>query len=154
MLGLVFSRFKELKHVFEHPGQEGTSYALLTPAHFLKGDAPSCKRDTAGYLDLVKRVTTKKDHVDDLTAMHTGNEIFPSIYDPEYEGSTEERIKEVATGVQGTMVGSEMNTVCALLLIALDCTSETSKPGRIKQALLVHALGLINELSARVQDLQ
>jgi len=118
--------------VFEHTGHEGTSYALLTPAHFLKGDAPSCKRDTAGYLDLVKRVTTKKDHVDELTAAHTGNEIFPSLHDPEYEGSTEERLKEVATGVKGTMVGSAMNTVCALLLIAWDCTSETSNLTRAK----------------------
>lgn len=106
-------RFKELVHVFKSSGQqEGTSYALLNPARFLSGDEPSCKRETVDYLQMIKRVCTTKDHDGELRAHHTGNEIFRSLHDPDFEGSIEERLQEVASGVQGALVGSAMNTVC------------------------------------------
>ena len=107
-------RFKELSHVFQHAGQEGTKYGLLTPAHFLKGPEDSSRRDTAGSLDMVKRLTTEKNHVNDLVGRHIGKEVFPSLHDPEYSGTEEDRARELASGVQGALVGNAVNTVCCL----------------------------------------
>ena len=100
--------------MFEHVGQEGTKYSLLTPAHFLKGPADSCRRDTANYLDMVKRVATEKNHLNEPVGLHTAKEVFQSLHDPDYCGTEEDRANELASAVQGALVGNAMNTVCGL----------------------------------------
>lgn len=109
---VLCSRFKELTGVFVKEHETGVEYGALNAARLLKAlHDPVSKRDTANYLATVKKAITKNNHLDEVEAHNTGNVVFPSLHDPEYSGSEEDRIKELAGGVQGVLVNGSLNTV-------------------------------------------